>query len=74
MSINDVMFYVEVWQYRHAEIIYNLFYEVFQDVPVPILLETEENEDSDEEVLLGEWAQLMEDGWIVSGDGELWSI
>ena len=47
-SISDVMKCVEVWQYKHAEAIYALFYEVFHDVPPPVLL-SESSDDSEDD-------------------------
>ena len=60
MSIADVMLYVEVWQYRHAEEVYKLIYEVFQDVPSPDYCESENSDESyygDE----CDWKELLTD-------------
>lgn len=46
-SIADVISHVEVWQYRHAQEIYKLIYEVFQDVPSPDASESEDSDESD---------------------------
>lgn len=61
-SISDVMKCVEIWQYKHAEAIYALFYEVFHDVPSPILA-SESSDDSEDEgdENWHEWPDLLED-------------
>ena len=45
MSIADVMLYVR--QYRHAEEVYKLIYEVFKDVRSPDYCESENSDESD---------------------------
>ena len=61
-SISDVMKCVEIWQYKHAEAIHALFYEVFHDVPSPILA-SESSDDSEDEgdENWHEWPDLLED-------------
>ena len=51
-SISDVMKCVEIWQYKHAEAIYTLFYNIFHDVPPPVLA-SESSDDSEDEVMNG---------------------
>lgn len=57
-SISDVMKCVEIWQYKHAEAIYTFFYNIFHDVPPPVL-GSESSDDSEDDG--DEWPDLLED-------------
>ena len=78
MSIADVISHVEVWQYRHAQEIYKLIYEVFQDVPSPDASESEDSDESDygdefdwEEILTDESFLEMQNSDFLSGSFQI---